>query len=144
MATIRNSVEIRCPREVAFSYLSDLRSELEWNPACQQMKKLTAGPVGLGTRFRGKWRGGPVVEIEIRAFEPPLTWTAHNGGPVEVDFTCRLEPTPTGTRLDAEFVARPHGWFRLVFPMFLVVIKRQERANMRHLRTRLESLSQEA
>jgi uncharacterized protein YndB with AHSA1/START domain len=138
VSVIRNSVEIHRPQGVVFDYLSDLRNELEWNPACQQMEKLTDGPVGLGTRFRGKWKGGPVVELEIVTFEPPLTWSAHNGGPVEVDFTGRLEPTTNGTRLNAEFVAQPHGWFRLVFPVFLVMIKRQERANMTHLRESLE------
>jgi len=144
MATIRNSVEVECPRELAFAYLSDHRHELEWNPACQQMEKLTDGPVGLGTRFRGKWKGGPVVELEIVAFDPPRSWTTHNGGPVEVDLTCRLETTPTGTLLTTAFAAQPRGWFRLVFPVFLVMIRRQERANMRHLRDRLEVVAREA
>ena len=141
MALIRNSVEIGCPQDVVFAYLSDLRSELEWNPACQRMEQLAEGPVALGTKFRGKWKGGPVVEVEIVTFEPPRTWSAHNGGPVEVTFTCSLEPTPAGTRLNAEFAAQPHGWFRLVFPLFLLMIRRQERANMTHLRESLERRS---
>ena len=141
MAVIRNSVDIRSPQDVVFAYLSDLRSELEWNPACQRMEMLTDGPVGVGSRFRAKWKGGPAVEVEIVAFEPPRTWTAHNGGPVEVTFSGRLDPTSAGTRLTAEFVARPHGWFRVVFPVFLVMIKRQERANMTHLRESLERRS---
>jgi hypothetical protein len=33
---------------------------------------------------------------------------------------------------------RPHGWFRLVFPVFLLVIRREERANMTYLRDALE------
>lgn len=138
MTVIRNSVEIQCSPDHAFAYLSDLRSELDWNPACQRMEKLTDGPVGAGTRFRGKWKGGPTVEVEIVDFEPPRQWTAHNGGPVEVTFTARLEPAPGGTRLTSEFHARPHGWFRLVFPLFRVLITRQERQNMVHLRDALE------
>jgi hypothetical protein len=38
------------------SRLSDHRSELEWNPTCQVMEKITDGPVGTGTRFRAKWK----------------------------------------------------------------------------------------
>ena len=41
MPVIRNSVVLRCPPEVVFDYLSDLRAELEWNPRCQVMEKLT-------------------------------------------------------------------------------------------------------
>jgi len=138
VTVIRNSVILRGTPEVVFDYLSDLRAELEWNPSCQSMEKLTEGPVGVGTRYRAKWKGSPSVELETVAFERPHRWTAHNAGPIEVTFTCRLEPVPEGTRLRADFEPTPHGWFRFVFPLFLVMIRRQERANMGHLCEALE------
>jgi hypothetical protein len=55
-----------------------------------------------------------------------------------VSFDCRLSAVPEGTRLDASFTPTPHGWFRLVFPIFLLAIRREEKANMRHLRDALE------
>ncbi len=138
MGVIRNSVVIRCTAEEAFDYLSDHRAELEWNPKCQVMEKITDGPVGLGTRYRAKWRSSPYVEVETTQFQRPQTWTVHNGGPIEVTLTCRLEPIREGTRLHAEFEPRPHGWFRLIFPLFLLFIRREERANMAHIREALE------
>jgi hypothetical protein len=138
MPVIRNSVILRCAPEVAFDYLSDLRAEREWNPSCQSMEKLTEGPVGVGTRYRAKWKSGPAVELEIVAFDRPHGWTTHNGGPVEVTFTCRLEQISGGTRLHAAFEPRPNGWFRLIFPIFLIIIRRQEKANMSHLRDAFE------
>ena len=54
MTVINNSVEIRCTAEEAFDYLSDHRSELEWNPGIVSIDKLTDGPVGLGTRYLGE------------------------------------------------------------------------------------------
>ena len=138
MPVIKNSVILRCSPEVAFDYLSDLRAELEWNPRCQSMEKPTEGPVGLGTKYRAKWKSSPYVELETVAFDRPRGWTMHNGGPIEVRFTCRLEPAPEGTRLDAAFEPTPHGWFRLIFPIFLIIIRREEKANMRHLREALD------
>lgn len=138
MAVLVNSVVVPCSPEVAFDLLSDHRSELEWNPACQEMHKLTDGPVGAGTRYRARWRGPP-VELETVAHERPSTWTTHNGGPVEVTLTCTLDPHPAGTRLTAEFRAGPHGWFRLAFPVFYVVIRRQERRNMVSIREWLDA-----
>ena len=38
------------------------------------------------------------------------------------------QPTAEGTLPSSDFDARPHGWFRLVFPLFLVKI-RKEAAN---------------
>lgn len=48
MTGINNSAEIRCSPEEAFDYLSDHRSELQWNPGIESIDKLTDGPVGLG------------------------------------------------------------------------------------------------
>jgi hypothetical protein len=138
MAVIRNSVVIRCTREEAFDYLSDHRAELDWNPKCQVMEKITEGPVGLGTKYRAKWKSSPYVELETVRFERPSTWTMHNGGAIEVTFTCALEPVAEGTRLHAEFQPRPHGWFRLIFPLFLMIVRRDEKANMVRVRDALE------
>jgi hypothetical protein len=138
MTVIRNSVVVRCTPEEAFDYLSDHRAELEWNPKCQTMEKLTQGPVGQGTKYRAKWKSSPPMELETVHFERPRTWTMHNGGPIEVTFTCRLEPHPNGAKLFAEFQPRPHGWFHVLFPLFLLIIRREEKANMVHIREALE------
>jgi hypothetical protein len=50
VTVVSNSVEIRCTPEEAIDYLSDHRSELEWNPGIEPTGKLTDGPVGQGTR----------------------------------------------------------------------------------------------
>ena len=111
MPEIRNSVVLRCSPEVVFDYLSDHRSELEWNPKCRSMEKLTEGPVGVGTRYRAKWTSGPFVELETVAFDRPRAWTMHNGGPIEVTFTCRLgrrgSQTAPGLHTDFEGQRRP-------------------------------------
>lgn len=138
MPVIRNSVILHCSPEDAFDYLSDPRAELEWNPKCETMEKLTEGAVGVGTRYRAKWKSSPYVELEILAFERPHSWTMHDGGPIEVRFTCQVESAPQGTRLHATFEPTPHGWFRLIFPIFLIVIRREERANMTLLRDSAE------
>ena len=96
MTVIRNSVVIKCRPEEAFDYLSDHRAELEWNPKCLVMEKLTDGPVGLGTKYRAKWKGSPYVELEMVAFERPHTWTMHNGAAIEVTFTATVEGVTDG------------------------------------------------
>ena len=138
MTVICNSVVIGCTPEDAFDYLSDHRAELDWNPKCEVMEKITEGPVGLGTKYRAKWKNSPYVELETIRYERPHTWTMHNGGHIEVTLTCRLEAGHEGTKLDTEFEPRPHGWFRIIFPIFLLIIRREEQANMRHIREALE------
>jgi hypothetical protein len=138
MAVIRNSVTIRCGQEEAFDYLSDIRNERDWNPGLQHIQKLTDGPVDRGTRFRAKWKSSPSLVIELVEYERPHGWATHNGGPIEVTVRCQLEPMPEGTRLFVEFEAIPHGWFKIIFPLFIVRLRNEERANMTYIREALE------
>jgi carbon monoxide dehydrogenase subunit G len=139
VTVISNSVAIRCKPEEAFDYLSDHRSELEWTPGIESTGKLTDGPVGLGTRYLAKWKSAPeAVEVEAIAYDRPHGWPVHNGGPVEVTVTILVEPTAEGTLLSSDVDARPHGWFRLVFPLFLVKIRKEEAANRTHIKAALE------
>jgi hypothetical protein len=68
-AIIENAVEIaRTPHDV-FDFLADQGNEVLWNPDCVSMEKLTDGPVGVGTRFRAKWKQGPAVESVCTRFD---------------------------------------------------------------------------
>jgi hypothetical protein len=138
MPVIKNSVLIHCSPEEAFDYLSDLRTELEWNPDCESMEKLTDGPVGVGTRYRAKWRPGPYAEVEILGYDRPHSWKMRSRASLEVDFSARLEPVAEGSMLYVDFEPIPHGWFKLIFPVLFLVMRRQERANMIRIRTALE------
>ncbi len=138
MTVISNSVTIGCRPIEAFDYLSDLRNELEWNPAIQSIKKITDGPIGRGTQFEAKWKSSPRLVVEMIEYEPPNRWVTHNGGPIEVTVRFRLTPTEGGTTLHADFDAVPHGWFKLIFPVFLKRMRKEERANMSYLREALE------
>ena len=43
-----------------------------------------------------------------------------------------------GDELHSEFEPTPHGWVRLVLPLLLFMMRREERATMGHLRDVVE------
>ena len=138
-AVIENTVEIARAPEAVFDYLADQGNEVHWNPDCLSMQKLTEGPVGVGTRFRAKWKQGPVVETECTGFERPRRWRYENGGQISVVLTVTLEPTPSGeTRMTSRGEWTPHGWFRLIFPVFIRVMRSAEREVVANARYALE------
>jgi hypothetical protein len=139
VAVIENKVEIARPIEEVFDFVSDMRNELKWNPDVESMEKITEGPVGLGTRFNAKWHTSPQLMTERTNFHRPTSFSYHNGGPIEVDLTITLNSTPEGTLLTSCFDARPHGFFRLIFPIFLIILRRQEKANMVNVKRVLET-----
>ncbi len=139
MTVIENQTRVRCTPEELFDYCVDIRNELEWNPTANSMEKLTDGPVGVGTKFLARWKGAPsAIEVTCLEFERPHRWVHGNGGPIAVTFTGTVEPVDGGSLLRARFDARPRGWFRLVFPLFVVMTRSQEKANMTHLRDAVE------
>lgn len=137
-AVIENTVDIARTPEAVFDYLSDLRNELSWNPDCVSVEKLTDGPVGTGARFRAKWKQGPAIETECTTFDRPRAWRYENGGPVSLVLTITLQPTPTGTRMTSHGAWTPNGWFRLLFPVFIRVMRRAERGVVANARRALE------
>ena len=141
MPVIENSVRIERPPEDVFDSISDPRSELEWNPKVRMMEKLTQGPIAPGTRFRAKWSKSPVIELEILRFDRPRGWAYRNGGAIAVDLDISLEPLDDGqaTQLRSRFDATAHGPMRVVFPLIIGSLRREEARNMRLIKERIES-----
>lgn len=145
MSVIENQATVACTPEELFDYCVDLRNELEWNPTAISMEKVTDGPIGVGTKFLARWKGTPsAIEVTCVEFERPRRWVHDNGGPIAVTFTGTVEPAEGGSLLRVRFDARPRGWFRLLFPAFPMMARRQEKANMTHLRQALERGRSEA
>ena len=143
-ATTVNSVVIDRPPEVVFDYAADMRHELEWNPEVQSMAKVTDGPVGRGTRFAAKWKQSEPVIVECTRFDRPRSWTWVNGGALAVDIDITLTPQGAGTLLVSRFHARPHGFLKVIFPVFKIMMAKFEKANMEYLKKAIESHPAEA
>ncbi len=126
-AVIENTIEIARSPEDVFDYLSDQGNEAQWNPDCLSMEKLTDGPVGVGTRFRAKWKQGPIVFTEVTAYDRPHSWTYENGGMISCILTVALEATASGgTRMTARGLWSGHGMARPFFPIFVRSMRKAE------------------
>lgn len=138
MAVVRNVVLAQCTPEEAFDYLSDQRNELEWGPSCEAVEKLTDGPVGVGTRFRAKWRGSPPAEVEVLTFDRPRSWTAISRGGLDLHFTGTIEPTAEGVRVTGELRPIASGLQRLLVPVMVFLMRREGPATVAGMREALE------
>jgi hypothetical protein len=138
-ARIVNIQDIARSPDDVFDYLADLGNELHWNPDCVLMERLTDGPVRVGTRFRAKWKQGPIVYTEVKAFDRPNRWVYENGGPISCLLTVTLAPLPNGgTRLTSQGDWTAHGWMRLMFPIFIRVMRGAEKQVMTNAKEALE------
>lgn len=74
MAHARETVDSTKSQQEAFDYLADFTSTAQWDPGVVRARKLTDGPVGVGTQFRVEanfmGRTTPLVYV-VTAYEPP-------------------------------------------------------------------------
>lgn len=139
MFYVRETV-IRRPADVVFAFCSDLRNELRWNPDARSVELLSTGPLGVGTRFRAKWRGAPSTVVELVQFDPPRAWeTKARTMGMEARTAASVAPVDGGSRYRIRVELHPRGLSRLLAPMALFVMRRQESRNMARIREAIEA-----
>jgi hypothetical protein len=82
-----------------FAALSDSCSELEWNPKLQLMQRIDDGPLGVGSKFRAKWKLSKPLTLEVTRYDAPNGWSYTNDRPIEVDLDLPAShPRPPATK----------------------------------------------
>jgi uncharacterized protein YndB with AHSA1/START domain len=70
MVEVQGEIVIDRRPEDVFDFVADEENEPRYNPQMQLAKKLTDGPIGVGTTFRAETTGrGRVVPMTIRFTE---------------------------------------------------------------------------
>lgn len=69
MVRFETSLVIPRPRDATFAFVTDLSNAVTWDPRTYQARKLTPGPIGLGTKFL--LLGGLLTKHTIERFHVP-------------------------------------------------------------------------
>ena len=147
MARIEGEIVIDRPVEVVFDYVADQSNEPQYNPQMVRAEKITAGPVGKGTRFRSAVASmGRTAEmlIECTGYDRPTRLTSITTmRQADISYTLTFEPA-TGTRMRWSGQVRPKGGFRLLGPLITWMGIRQEQRIWTSLKNRLEATPAQA
>ena len=141
MIRFSNTIEIGRPPEEVFAYLADLEHTPEWNWAITSTRKLTLGPVAVGSRYRQtRSVPRPAVEmLEVTRLDPDrrievvgdlASFPAH--------LTYELSPRPHGTTLTNYVELEPSGPLGLLGSLFTGRVQASVAENLGVLRTVLE------
>ena len=135
-----NTITIDRPPATVFAYLANLENLPEWNYALAETRKLTPGPVGVGSRYL-QTRTIPVHAeemLEITEFVQNQKLTIDgtlNSFPATVTYT--LDPTGNTTTLTNTIDLRTPGALNLLAPIALSRIKSAVAANLAELQQTL-------
>ena len=143
MTRIAGQVTIGAPVEEVFDVVADERNEPRYNPRVTRAVKVSAGPVGPGTRFMVEPRGGGtkrVMALTIMEYDRPRR--LHNlvrSSYLRVDGVLTFEEVPGGTRLTWTWDTTLVGPMRILSPVLAAVGPAWERRNWIGLKNFLES-----
>ncbi|MEA2574541.1 MAG: hypothetical protein QOH93_1839 [Chloroflexia bacterium] len=119
MYKVSETAIIERPPVKVFPIAADPETQLHWDPGTlKSVEKLTPGPLGQGSRYRGKFKGFGTMEYEFAEYESPRRF-AHLApmamGKLRHTFT--FEAVPQGTRLTQEGRLEPNLLGRILWPV---------------------------
>lgn len=136
---VESAIEIEASPEAVFDYCTDVFHEPEWNPKLLEVQKLTAGPIGLGTRCRMHFKGVGWSNTENVAFNRPSFWAATSASrSLDVRLEGEVTPTDRGARLVVRTLLLPHGFLGLARLILPRIMRQQWEHHLRAIKARLE------
>ena len=76
---VEHVFEVARPAQEVFSYLADVTNEAKWNPWARWVRKLSEGPIGPGSVFRGSYQGFGELDQDLSDYEPSRRLTFRVG-----------------------------------------------------------------
>ena len=141
MATFANTVVIARPVEDVFGFLSDLEDIPKWNYAIVETRKISEGPVGVGTVYH-QVRSVPSRSedrLEITPYDPPRQLEVRGRlGPFRSRLFYALDATPEGTRVTNTVEVELRGPSRLLGRVAVPRVREAVAANLGKLKELLE------
>jgi uncharacterized protein YndB with AHSA1/START domain len=141
VATFENTVMIARPIEDVFGFLSDLENIPKWNYAIIETRKVSEGPVGVGTTYR-QVRSVPSrseERLEITTYDPPRQLEIRGQlGPFASRLVYALEAIPAGTRVTNTVELELRGPGRLLGRVAVPRVREAVAANLGRLKELLE------
>ena len=137
------SIVINRPVEEVFAFLSNPENGPKWGSGSKEVKMITQGPIGVGTRYRTVREAlGRRIEseTEITEFEPNRKIASKSiSGPFPMESAVTFERVEGGTRVTGTLFGEPGGFFKLAEPLLVSMLKRQYQADLANLKDLMES-----
>ena len=140
---IVGQIVINRPVEEVFDFVADECNEPRYNPRMVRAERISAGPVGLGSRYHAETRSmGRTVGMDIQNTDyrrPCALGSTTHLAAMDIHGTLTFEPVPGGTLMKWVWDLYPKGAFKLMGPFAVRMGRRQEQAIWTDLKELLES-----
>ena len=120
MIRLQETIEVPRPIDEVFAYASNFGNTAQWDPGVVDSRKISRGPVGVGTAFELQVRFGPrsiPMMYVVREYDPPKRVLLEGkGDSVHALDDIGFAATPRGTRISYTADISLLGAFSIVEP----------------------------
>ncbi|WP_181243365.1 SRPBCC family protein [Glaciihabitans tibetensis] len=136
------------PPLAVFDFIAAPQNALKVVQSVQSMVKITDGPIGVGTRFREtRLMKGPLkndreqqAELEVVAYEPGEKYAVKNVTEgIETVYEYTFVPEANGTRVELDCVVTASGAKRMMLPLVVAVLKKEDGDHLERLKRVVEA-----
>jgi uncharacterized protein YndB with AHSA1/START domain len=142
MIETSNSITIDRPIEEVFAYVIDNSNDPAWHTDILEVRKMSEGPIGLGTKWHVGFKPAMGVsegDMEVVAFEPNRKEVMRGVvGPMQPTLTYLFEPAVGGTRFTRNVQIKVSGMMRLMEPLMRLMTPRGNAKFLANLKRVLE------
>jgi uncharacterized membrane protein len=143
VAKFEQSVVVRRPVEIVFSYLANPENDPRWSSASDEMHVTSQGPVGVGTTVRqvGHFLGRRLeltLKVTVYELNQRFGMTVVSG-PLRFAGVRHVEELPEGTRVTFSGGGESGGLFKLAEPLLEAAAARQLKRDLAKLKEVLEA-----
>ena len=130
MAGFKMNEWISRPPKLVFDFITTPDNAPKVVQSVKSMVKLTEGPVRVGTRYREtRLMNGREqhAELEVVAYEPNQKYAMKNVTEgIETVYQYTFHPEANGTRVDLVCEVKAGGLNKLILPMVVSILKKEE------------------
>lgn len=130
------------PANEVFEFVMDVPHDAQWRTGVVEAAFTSDNPPGVGTTgFDRVQANGREMVAEWTVFDfvdgQRARWTL-DSGPIKGTGGYVCEELPSGTQFTLEADVKPSGWYRLLGPIFGMIGRRQNHADVQRLKAILE------
>lgn len=142
MPVLKEILEVARPLDEVFAFVGDFANTREWDPGVADARKVTEGPIGVGTRYAVDvvFNGRQLpMTYEVTGWDPPNRVVLKGeGSTVTAVDDIRFEAVPSGTRIRYSADLRLKGLLKLAEPLLGKRFDKTGKAAMAGMRRALE------
>ena len=142
MSGFEMSERISRPPQEVFDFTTASDNAPRVVRSVKSMVKLTEGPVRVGTRYREtRLMNGKEThaELEVVAYEPNQKYAMRNvTDGIETVYRYTFQPEAGGTRMDLVCEVKAGGLKKLMLPLVVFILKKEDGDHLQRLKKALE------